>query len=144
MCPFSTVYYSSSFLYSFTIQHTRYTNDCLKLGPPTFSWQRATPVITRCFGGHTYSNNNKCYNQQSKVLCKFVIYTQFANVLEGRIIQADGPQVEYQRSNGKRYSTLFHAIFSSIISCWFCMVLYLLCEKTAWDLLQLTTVYLGA
>jgi len=74
----------------------------------------------------------------------FIIYTEFSNVVADRITQAGGPQVGHQRSKGKWHSTLLRAIFSLIINCWFGKLLYLLCEKTAWDSLHLATVYLGA
>jgi hypothetical protein len=144
LCPFSTAYYRSSFQYLFTIQHTRYTNDCLKLGPPTFYGKGPHQSLRVGSGATRGQITISGITNSQKYYVIFTIYTYFANVVAGLIIQAGRPQVGYQRSKGKWHSTLLHTKFSLIISCWFGKLLHLLCENTAWESLHIATVYLGA
>jgi len=53
----------------------------------TCLWKRATPDIVAWFVGRTWKNDNKWYTELPKLLLNFYsLYTQFTNVVAGRII----------------------------------------------------------
>jgi len=83
---------------------TQITKYALNRGSPTFIWHRATPYFVGWLAGRTWKNNNNWYILLPKLLCNFVVYTQFTNLGANRIRHtASGPRVGDQRPKSSHY-----------------------------------------